>query len=77
MYSTVPPCNKEETHDNERIFQGNVVIIGTGPAGLTAVIYAARAGFKPLYMLEHNMADNSRQPLRLKIFLVLKMGYGP
>ena len=36
----------------------DIVIIGTGSAGLTAGIYAARANLKPLILKVFNQVDN-------------------
>ena len=35
-----------------------LIILGSGPAGYAAGIYAARAGLKPLLILVQNKVDN-------------------
>ena len=40
----------------------NVVIVGSGCAGNTAAIYAARANLKPLVVTGHEPAGSSRSP---------------
>lgn len=44
-----------------------VLIIGSGPAGYTAAIYAARANLKPMMYEAFSPEDSLPQPLRLKI----------
>jgi thioredoxin reductase (NADPH) len=48
MTATVPPNTGTPDHGHTDETHRKVVIIGSGPAGLTAAIYAARANLEPL-----------------------------
>ena len=48
MTTTVPPDTGAPANDATQTRRRKVVIIGSGPAGLTAAIYAGRANLEPL-----------------------------
>jgi len=47
-----------KTNMGRKTLHKEVVIIGSGPAGLTAAIYAARADLKPLVFTGRSPAGN-------------------
>lgn len=57
-----------EVHD--RLY--DVIIVGAGPAGLSAAIYAARAKYHVLVLEKNGIADRLLSPRRLSIILVWK-----
>ena len=55
-----------------------VIILGSGAAGFTAAIYAARANLEPLVIEDLNPAGNSPSQPMLKIILAFQTeSWGP
>jgi thioredoxin reductase (NADPH) len=46
----VPGGPSTAAHDDDGRTESNVIIVGSGPAGLTAAIYAARANLEPIVL---------------------------
>ena len=51
----------------------DVIIIGSGCAGLTAAIYPARANLSPLVITGNEFGGRSRPPLKSRTILAFPM----
>ena len=47
---------KSDNHDNNK--HHRLIILGSGPAGWTAAVYAARANLNPVVITGMSLADN-------------------
>jgi Thioredoxin reductase len=53
----------------------DLIIIGSGPAGLTAALYTAREDFKPLVITESTQEGSFFSLQRLRTFQLFPMEY--
>ena len=56
----------------QKVYNTEVLIIGSGPAGYSAAIYAARSALEPILVSGQQPGDNLQSPLMLKITLDLQ-----